>query len=95
MIKTFLATAIIGGLGLHSAAFAQAAGGDADITARVVHEILVADPDVARLVKVSTDNGVVTLEGTVLTATQFTKVLQDTRAVPGVASVKNRLVIIM
>jgi BON domain len=95
MFRTLLVTAIVCGLSLHSVAFAQTAAGpqgfDADITNRVVQQLSESDRDVARWIHVSTENGVVTLEGTVFTPTQIAKILTVVRALPGVIKVDNRL----
>jgi osmotically-inducible protein OsmY len=95
MIRTRLVTAIVCGLSLQSVAFAQTAAGsqvfDADITNRVVQQLSESNRDVARRIRVSTENGVVTLEGTVFTPTQIAKILMVVRALPGVTKVDNRL----
>jgi osmotically-inducible protein OsmY len=99
MMKTLLVAAIICGLGLQSVAFADAAAGsqglDTDITSRVVHQLSESDRDVARRIHVSTENGVVTLEGTVFTSAQAIKIQTDVRALPGVTKVENHLHIVM
>ena len=99
MIRTLLIPVIVCGLSLQSVAFAETAAGsqgvDTDITNRVVQQLSQSDREVVRQIHVSTENGVVTLEGTVLTGTQLTKVLSDALAVPGVTKVNNRLQIIM
>lgn len=64
---------------------------DIDITNRVIKKLLTADADVARRISVSTLQGVVTLEGTVFTASQVFKVLGDVGKVSGVVQVRNRL----
>ncbi len=98
MIRTLFVT-VVCGLSLQSVAFAQTAAGsqslDVDVTNRVVSQLTETDLQVARQIHVSTENGVVTLEGTVLTPSQVTKVLTEVRAIPGVTKVKNRLQIIM
>jgi osmotically-inducible protein OsmY len=95
MIRTLLATVIVCGLGLQSVALADTVAGsqgpDADITNRVVNQLSESDRDVVRRIHVSTVNGVVTLEGTVLTSVQAAKILSVVRALPGVTKVENRL----
>jgi osmotically-inducible protein OsmY len=70
---------------------AAAQGSDAEITDRVTKKLAEADKDVAQHIRVSTANGVVTLEGNVFTKTQMLSVLQDARGVPGVTKVTNHL----
>lgn len=95
MISRRLVLAIVGGLALQGAAYADPStpvqASDADITDRVVHKLVKMDPDVAPRIRVSTEGGVVTLDGTVFTGTQLVKVLGDARAVSGVVKVENRL----
>jgi osmotically-inducible protein OsmY len=99
MIRTLLVTMIVCGLGLQSVALADPVAGsqgpDTDITNRVVQQLSESDRDVARRIHVSTENGVVTLEGTVPTTIQAAKVLSVVRALPGVSKVENRLRITM
>jgi osmotically-inducible protein OsmY len=99
MNRTLLVTVIVCGLSLQSVAFAQTAAGsqgfDADITNGVVHQLSESDRDVARRIHVSTENGVVTLEGTVFTPAQIAKILTVVRALPGVTKIDNRLRVVM
>lgn len=87
--------AAVCGLMLQGAAFADTSNplqsSDAEITDRVVHKLLEADAKVAQRIRVSTLNGVVTLEGSVFTPSQELKALGDTSKVTGVVQVKNRL----
>ncbi len=95
MIKRILVTVTLCGLSLSAVTFADPAtssqGPDADITSRVVRQLSESDRDVARRIHVSTENGVVRLEGGGFTGTQAAKVLMTVRAVPGVTKVENRL----
>lgn len=95
MLPTRLVVAAVCGLIWQGVAFADSTnpvqGSDAEITDRVAHMLQQADADVARRISVSTLNGVVTLDGTVYTASQVLKVLRDASRVTGVVQVKNRL----
>ncbi len=95
MLPRRLFLAAVCGLVWQGAAIADspypAQGSDAEITDRVAQMLLKADADVARRIRISTLNGVVTLEGTVLSASQIFKVLGDAGKVTGVVQVKNRL----
>jgi osmotically-inducible protein OsmY len=99
MTRALLVAVVVCGLNLHNVAFAQTAAGsqgfDADITTRVVQQLSESDHDVARRIHVSTENGVVVLEGTVFTSTQIAKILTVVRALPGVTKVDNRLRVVM
>lgn len=64
---------------------------DATITHRVMGKLAVDDPEVARMIRVSTKNGVVTLEGMTFNGADEAKVLRDAQSVEGVVRVKNRL----
>ncbi|MGH8227239.1 MAG: BON domain-containing protein [Steroidobacteraceae bacterium] len=64
---------------------------DTQITHRVMGKLSVDDPEVARLIQVSTENGIVTLKGLVYNGEDEAKVLRDTRSVEGVVKVENRL----
>lgn len=67
------------------------AGGDAGITAAVKAKLL-ADPDVSGLaINVDTENGVVTLTGTVDNEAQKAEAVRLARQVEGVANVNDRL----
>ena len=95
MLPRRLVFVAVCGLVWHGAAFADSPNpvqsSDAEITDRVAQMLLKADADVARRIRVSTQNGVVTLEGTVLSTSQVFKVASDAGKVTGVAQVKNRL----
>jgi osmotically-inducible protein OsmY len=95
MLPRRFVLAAVCGLLLQAAASADAPdavqASDADITNRVVQKLVQADPRVAQRIRVSTLNGVVTLEGTVFTPSQILKVQGDTGTVTGVVQVKNRL----
>jgi osmotically-inducible protein OsmY len=95
MLPRRLVLTAVCGLICQGAAFADSLnpvqGSDTEITDRVVHKLIEADADVARRIRVSTLNGVVTLEGTVLSASQVFKVMGDAGKVTGVVHVKNRL----
>ncbi len=94
MFQRRLVLAAICGLVSHGAAYADAPpvqSSDAEITNRVIHELMRADTEVAPRIRVSTLNGVVTLEGTVFTPSQVFKIAGDARKVSGVVQVKNRL----
>lgn len=64
---------------------------DATITHRVMGKLAVDDPEVARMIKVSTKDGVVTLNGMTFNGADEAKVLRDAQSVEGVVKVKNRL----
>src|ERR1700733_7036076 len=95
MVRKILIAALVCGLHLQSTANAETPSAehlsDAQITDRVTSRLAAAEPDIARQVRVSTVDGVVTLEGTLLTAAQELRVLRDVRSVTGVAKVQNRL----
>ena len=95
MLHRRFVLAAVCGLIWYGAAYADppesVQGSDTDITNRVVHKLIEADAEVARRIRVSTLNGVVTLEGTVLSPSQIFKVMGDAGKVTGVVQVKNRL----
>jgi osmotically-inducible protein OsmY len=95
MVRKLLATAMLCGLILQCAAqaanYAAVPASDSEITDRVMHKIKEADPGIAQRIRVSTSDGVVTLEGTLFTFGEIQQVLNATRTVPGVAKVQNRL----
>ena len=95
MLHRRFVLAAVCGLIWHGATYADPPnsvdGTDTEITNRVVHKLIEADADVARRIRVSTLNGVVTLEGTVLSPSQIFKVMGDAGKVSGVVQVKNRL----
>jgi len=64
---------------------------DATVTHRVMGKLAVDDPEVARMIQVSTKDGVVTLTGLTFNGDDEAKVIRDARSVEGVVSVKNRL----
>lgn len=64
---------------------------DATITHRVMGKLAVDDPEVARLIQVSTKDGVVTLNGLTFNGADEAKVLRDAQSVEGVVKVENRL----
>ena len=64
---------------------------DTEITDRVVQRLLKTHADVARRIRVSTLNGVVTLDGTVFTLAQVSRIAAEAGRVSGVVRVKNRL----
>lgn len=74
----------------------QAQPADWDITAHV-KETLVVDGSLstkARLISVTTNDGVVTLTGTVVSEEESRKVVKIVEGVPGVKSVVNQLTIV-
>lgn len=95
MIRTLFATVIVCALSLQSIASADSVAGsqglDTDVTNRVVRQLSEFDSNVARRIHVSTENGVVTLEGTVFTGNQVARILTVVRGLPGVNKVENRL----
>jgi osmotically-inducible protein OsmY len=64
---------------------------DATITHRVMGKLAVDDPEVARMIQVSTKDGVVTLSGLTFNGEDEAKVIRDAQSVEGVVTVKNRL----
>jgi len=64
---------------------------DAEITQRVMGKLSVDDPTLARLLQVSTKDGVVTLSGLAYTGADALKALRDARSVAGVTKVRNRM----
>lgn len=64
---------------------------DATITHRVMGKLSVDDPQVARMIQVSTKNGIVTLNGVTYNGMDEAKVLRDAESVEGVVKVENRL----
>lgn len=90
---TFCALTLAGGAYADTPVAAQ--GTDAEITNRVTQKLLQADSDVAPGIRVTTQNGVVTLEGNVSTQAQVLKVIRDASAVDGVSKVHNRLRVAM
>lgn len=95
MVRRLLVTSIICGLTLQGIVFADTAGdsqsSDTDLTDRVVRQLSKSDRVIAPRVRVSTENGIVTLEASGLTSAQAFKILVEVRAVPGVTKVNNRL----
>ena len=103
MLQRRYVLAAVCGLMLQGAAFADTPkadgvqssnavqSSDAEITDRVVHKLVESDARVAQRIRVSTLNGVVTLEGSVFTPSQELKAVGDTSKVTGVVQVKNRL----
>ena len=95
MLRKRLVLAAVCGLIWQGAAYADSPNpvqnSDVDITNRVVQRLLQVDANVAQRIRVSTLNGVVTLDGTVFTTSQLFKVLGDAGKVSGVVQVKNRL----
>ena len=94
MFARRLVLAAFSGIVLHGVAYPDTPpvqSFDAEITNRVVHELMRADAEVAPRIRVSTLNGIVTLEGTVFTPSQVLKIAGDARKVSGVVQVKNRL----
>ena len=95
MLQRRFVLAAVFGLIWYGAAYADfpnaVQGSDTDVTNRVVQRLIQADADVARRIRVSTLNGVVTLEGTVFSTSQIFKIMRDAGKVTGVVQVKNRL----
>lgn len=83
--------AFLGGFAFSSSAAAAQPSSDSVVTQRVMGKLSVDDPEVARMVKVSTKDGVVTIDGMTYTASQEAKVLRDARSVKGVVKVQNRM----
>ena len=99
MVRRLLVAAILCGSSLLQGAYADtpaaAQGSDAEITDRVIHKLADTDRDIAPRIRVSTVNGVVTLEGTVFSNNQALQAVGDARAVAGVVKVRNRLTVRM
>jgi osmotically-inducible protein OsmY len=78
---------------LAGVAFAADSGqpNDAQITHRVEGKLQVDDPQVARMIQVSTKDGIVTLNGLTFNGADEAKVLRDAESVEGVVKVDNRL----
>lgn len=96
--KPFVSAAVgclglLAGAGFASSAHSADAVTDSQVTGRVMGKLAVDDPEIARLVQVSTKDGVVTLSGTAYTGQQVIKLLKDAESVAGVVKVQNRLAV--
>lgn len=93
--NTFIAAAVGCAAFLAGVAFADSNGAppasDAQITQRVMGKLAADDPQVARMIQVTTKDGVVTLSGLTFNGEDEAKVLRDARSVEGVVKVENRL----
>ena len=70
-------------------ALADDALSDSALVERVTGKLSVDDPAVVRRMKVEAKDGVVTVTGQAVTATEAAKVLRDVRSVAGVQKVKD------
>jgi osmotically-inducible protein OsmY len=66
---------------------------DAQITERVRSALIEKDPDIARRVRIVTQDGVVTLSGNALSPGYVVNLLRDARKVDGVVKVENDLTV--
>ncbi len=93
--STFIAVAVGCAAFVAGVAFAADSGAppasDAQITQRVLGKLAVDDPQLVRLIQVSTKDGVVTLSGLAFNGMDEAKVLRDAASVEGVVKVENRL----
>jgi osmotically-inducible protein OsmY len=99
MVRNIFIAALVCGIHLQSTANAETISAehlsDAQITDHVTNWLAAVEPDIARRIRVSTVDGAVTLEGTLLTAAQELRVVRDVRSVTGVVKVRNRLILQM
>ena len=64
---------------------------DQQITQQVKEKLAAKEPQIAQRIEVTAHDGVVTLQGTTLTAQYMLNALRDAGSVPGVTKVRNHL----